>query len=158
MPDALDARLRANFPEVEAGSKDGRFISVDQKKALGVSAKCLLFIPTVPATVFATVLVWCKALKALPTRSGGNRGKGTSASILNRDMTCFRAALNLACLDRLLTTAHAWRSKRRPIKNAGQRRELYFDRNKRLKFIEQSPPDLAKFLRGLCQLPLRPGG
>jgi integrase len=72
-------------------------------------------------------------------------------------MTCFRAALNLAYLDGLLTTDYAWRSKLRPIKNADQRRELYLDRAQRLKFIERSPADLAMFLRGLCQLPLRPG-
>ena len=72
-------------------------------------------------------------------------------------MTCFRAALNLAYLDGLPTTDHAWRSKLRPIKNADQRRELYLDRAQRLKLIENSPADLAVFLRGLCQLPLRPG-
>jgi Phage integrase SAM-like domain len=100
---------------------------------------------------------WRRALKALPTRSGANRGQARSDSTLNRDMTCFRAALNLAYLDGLLTTDHAWRSKLRPIKNADQRRELYLDRAQRLAFIEMSPPDLAAFLRGLCQLPLRPG-
>ena len=69
-------------------------------------------------------------------------------------MTCFRAALNLAYLDGLLTTDFAWRSKLRPIQNADQRRELYLDRAQRLK---KAPDDLAAFLRGLCQLPLRPG-
>lgn len=72
-------------------------------------------------------------------------------------MTCFRAALNLAYLDGLLTSDYAWRSKLRPVKNADQRRELYLDRVQRLTFIEKSPADLAAFLRGLCQLPLRPG-
>ena len=72
-------------------------------------------------------------------------------------MTCFRAALNLACVDGLLTTDHAWRGKLRPIKNADQRRELYLDKAQRLKFVEKAPADLAAFLRGLCQLPLRPG-
>ena len=43
------------------------------------------------------------------------------------------------------------------IKNADQRRELYLDRAQRIKFIEKAPVDLAAFLRGLCQLPLRPG-
>jgi len=100
---------------------------------------------------------WRKALRELPTRSGGRRGEQRSDSTLNRDMTCFRAALNLAYLDGLLTTDFAWRSKLRPIKNADQRRELYLDRVQRLNFIEQAPGDLAAFLRGLCQLPLRPG-
>ena len=56
-----------------------------------------------------------------------------------------------------LTTDFAWRSKLRPIKNADQRRVLYLDRGQRLKFIEDAPADLAAFLRGLCQLPMRPG-
>jgi hypothetical protein len=72
-------------------------------------------------------------------------------------MTCFRAALNLAFLDGLVTSDFAWRSKLRPIKNADRRRELYLDRAQRLKFIQKAPPDLAAFLSGLCQLPLRPG-
>ena len=93
----------------------------------------------------------------MPTRSGGRRGELRSESTLNRDMTCFRAALNLAFLDGLVTSDFAWRSKLRPIKNADRRRELYLDRTQRLKFIEKAPADLAAFLRGLCQLPLRPG-
>ena len=72
-------------------------------------------------------------------------------------MTCFRASLNLAYLDGLLTTDFAWRSKLRPIKNADQRRELYLGRAQRFKFIEKAPADLGTFLRGLCHLPLRPG-
>lgn len=100
---------------------------------------------------------WRKSLRELPTRSGGNRGGLRSTSTLNRDMTCFRAALNLAYLDGLVTTDFAWRSKLRPIKDADQRRELYLDRAQRLKFIETAPADLSAFLRGLCQLPLRPG-
>lgn len=100
---------------------------------------------------------WRKALKELPTRSGGRRGELRSESTLNRDMTCFRAALNLSFLDGLVTSDFAWRSKLRPIKNADRRRELYLDRAQRLKFIAKAPPDLAAFLRGLCQIPLRPG-
>jgi site-specific recombinase XerD len=100
---------------------------------------------------------WRKSLRERPTRSGGRRGEQRSDSTLNRDMTCFRAALNLAYLDGLLTTDFAWRSKLRPIKNADRRRELYLDRAQRLRFIEAAPADLAAFLRGLCQLPLRPG-
>lgn len=100
---------------------------------------------------------WRKSLTELPTRSGGRRGEPRSDSTLNRDMTCFRAALNLAFMDGLVTTDFAWRSKLRPIKNADQRRELYLDRVQRLRFIERAPADLAAFLRGLCQLPLRPG-
>jgi site-specific recombinase XerD len=105
----------------------------------------------------AQLEAWRRSLRELPTRSGVRRGEKRSDSTLNRDMTCFRAALNLAYLDGLLTTDFAWRSKLRPIKNADRRRELYLDRAQRLKFIETAPGDLAAFLRGLCQLPLRPG-
>jgi hypothetical protein len=76
----------------------------------------------------AQLEAWRKSLRERPTRSGGRRGEQRSDSTLNRDMTCFRAALNLAYLDGLLTTDFAWRSKLRPIKNADQRRELYLDR------------------------------
>ena len=34
---------------------------------------------------------------------------------------------------------------------------MYLDRAQRLRFIEEAPTDLAAFLRGLRQLPLRPG-
>lgn len=105
----------------------------------------------------AQLETWRKSLKDLPTRGGRGRGEHRSDSTLNRDMTCFRAALNLAYLDGLVTTDFAWRSKLRPIKNADQRRELYLDRAQRLRFIEMAPPDLGAFLRGMCQLPLRPG-
>jgi integrase len=110
-----------------------------------------------PKLTPAQLEAWRKALKDQPTRSGARRGERRSDSTLNRDMTCFRAALNLAYLDGLLTTDFAWRSKLRPIKNADQRRELYLDRKQRLQFIQKAPDDLAAFLRGLCQLPLRPG-
>jgi len=100
---------------------------------------------------------WRQSLRELPMRRGPREGERRSDSTLNRDMTCFRAALNLAYLDGLLTTDYAWRSKLRPIKNADQRRELYLDRAQRLKLLENAAQDLAAFLRGLCQLPLRPG-
>lgn len=105
----------------------------------------------------AHVETWRKALSDLPMRSGPKRGEKRSESTLNRDMTSFRAALNLAYADGLVTSDFAWRSKLRPLKNADRRRELYLDRGQRLKFIMQASTDLAVFLRGLSQLPLRPG-
>jgi integrase len=100
---------------------------------------------------------WRKSLKELPTRSGGQRGGKRSDSTLNRDMTCFRAALNLAYADGLVTADFAWRGKLRPIKNADQRRELYLDRDQRVRLMASAPNDLAAFIRGMSQLPLRPG-
>lgn len=100
---------------------------------------------------------WRKRLQAMPTRSGGNRGEARAASTLNRDMSCLRAALNLAYTDGLVTTDFAWRGKLLPIKDADRRREGYLDKDQRRKFIEKAQPDLALFLRGLALLPLRPG-
>ncbi len=100
---------------------------------------------------------WRIALRELPTRSGKRRGERRSDSTLNRDMTCFRAALNLAYADGLVTTDFAWRRKLAPLKNADKRRELYLRRAQRRKFIEKAPPELGLFLRALALLPLRPG-
>ena len=100
---------------------------------------------------------WRKALQVRPTKSGGNRGGSRTASTLNRDMSCFRAALNLAYIDGMVTSDFAWRGKLLPIKDADRRRELYLDRDQRRKFIDNAAPDLALFLHGLSLLPLRPG-
>lgn len=100
---------------------------------------------------------WRKRLQATPTRSGGNRGEARAASTLNRDMSCFRAALNLAYTDGLVTSDFAWRGKLLPIKDADRRRELYLDKAQRRAFIDKAPADLVAFLRGLSLLPLRPG-
>jgi len=105
----------------------------------------------------AIIEKWRKALQAKPTTSGGNRGQVRTPSTLNRDMSCFRAALNLAYLDGLLTSDFAWRAKMRPLKNVDKRRELYLDKDQRRKFVEAAAPDLALFLKGLSLLPLRPG-
>ena len=100
---------------------------------------------------------WRYALRVLPTRSGARRGERRSDSTLNRDMTCFRAALNLAYGDGLVSSDFAWRSKLLPLKNADKRRELYLERDQRRLFIERAAVDVAAFLRGLALLPLRPG-
>ncbi|MGS0756201.1 hypothetical protein ACVBEH_17095 [Roseateles sp. GG27B] len=68
-----------------------------------------------------------KTLRDRPATSGPNRGEKRSDSSLNRDMTGFRAALNLAFRDGHVTTDFAWRSKLLPIKNADKRREIYLD-------------------------------
>ena len=103
------------------------------------------------------VEAWRKALRDAPTASGPNRGERRSPSTLNRDMTCFRAALNLAYRDGFVTSDFAWKSKLLPIKNADRRRELYLDREQRRKMVDKAEPDLALFLRAMSLLPLRPG-
>lgn len=100
---------------------------------------------------------WRKQLQVRPTRGGGSRGQPRTASTMNRDLTCLRAALNLALDDELVTSDFAWRAKLRPIKNADRRRELYLDKGQRRKLIANAAPDLAQFLTGLSLLPLRPG-
>jgi hypothetical protein len=100
-----------------------------------------------------TVKAWRKTLQVRATTGGPNRGKPRTDSTLNRDLTSFRAALNLAYVDSLVTSDFAWRGALRPIKDAGRSRELYLDRDQRRKFIEKAPDDLAAFLRGLSLLP-----
>lgn len=100
---------------------------------------------------------WRERLQGRETTSGPRRGQKRTNSTLNRDMTCFRAALNLAYKDGHVTSDFAWRGKLLPIKNADQRRELYLDRDQRRKFIAMAEPDIALFLRALAMLPLRPG-
>jgi integrase len=105
----------------------------------------------------AHVQAWVKSLRSVPTRSGANRGETRSDSTLNRDITPFRAALNLALDDGLVTSDFAWRKALRPLKNVDKRRELYLDKRQRRALIKAAAPDLAAFLRGLALLPLRPG-
>lgn len=100
---------------------------------------------------------WRERLEDRPALSGANRGGKRSKSALNRDMTCFRAALNLALEDGLVTSALAWRAKLRPVKDADGRRDGYLDRSERRLLIDNATPDLSILLKGMCLLPLRPG-
>lgn len=100
---------------------------------------------------------WRKALRTKPTASGANRGERRSDSSLNRDMTCFRAALNLAYRDGLVTSDFAWRGKLLPIKDADRRRDTYLDAAQRRRLVSHLPEDVADLLRGLSLLPIRPG-
>lgn len=95
--------------------------------------------------------------KALPQDKTKAATKPRSASALNRDMTAFRAALNLALENGHATTDKAWKTKLRPIENADGRRDVYLDAEQRRKLIEAAPADLAAFLRALALVPLRPG-
>ncbi len=101
----------------------------------------------------ASIEAWRNRLQDRETASGGTRTDST----LNRDMTSFRAALNLAHADGLVASTLPWRGKLVPIKGADGRRDLYLDRQQRRALIDAAAPDLALFLRALCLLPLRPG-
>jgi integrase len=100
---------------------------------------------------------WRKRLAATPSRSGRTRGELRSASSLNRDMTCLRAALNLAAVDGLVSSDFAWRAKLRPSPNADRPREILLSLDQRKGLIANLPADLANFVMAACLLPLRPG-
>ncbi len=95
--------------------------------------------------------------KAMPQDKNKEATRPRSASALNRDMTAFRAALNLALENGHVASDKAWKSKLRPIENADGRRNVYLDVGQRRKLISESPTDLAAFLRALSLVPLRPG-
>lgn len=105
---------------------------------------------------------WRTRLEALPALVTRNK-KGTkvtrerTASTLNRDMTPFRAALNLALENGDALTARAWKGALKPVEGADKRRDVYLDRDQRRALLDKLPPDLAAFTRVLCLLPLRPG-
>ncbi len=80
-----------------------------------------------------------------------------SASTINRDITPFRAALNLAHKDEWVSRDSAWRNKLKPIPTADKKRELYIDIEQRRTIVDQASPEIKDFIKGLCILPLRPG-
>ena len=103
----------------------------------------------------AHVEAWRKRLKDRPI--GKNKDRLRTASTLNRDITPFRAALNLAFDDGWCVTDFAWRKKLRPVSGVDQKRDLYLTKDQRKALINNSDPDIARFLRGLASLPIRPG-
>lgn len=100
---------------------------------------------------------WRNRLRARRQISGVNKGKPRADATVNRDMTTFRAALNLALADGWVTSDFAWRTKLEPIANADGRRLTYLTKDQRARLIDNAPPDLAAFLQAMASLPLRPG-
>ena len=76
---------------------------------------------------------------------------------VNRNMVTLRAALNLAKADGFATSDLAWAQVLRPIKGVANQRTLYLDRGQRKALVEALSDDAARFVLGLCELPLRPG-
>jgi integrase len=103
----------------------------------------------------AHIEAWRKRLKDRPV--GKEKKKVRTLSSLNRDVTPFRAALNLAYDDGWCVTDFAWRKKLRPLAGVDSKRDLYLTKDERKALIENADPDLARFLRGLATLPIRPG-
>lgn len=103
---------------------------------------------------------WRSKLKSTPVFIGSSKHpteRTRSDGTLNRDMTCLRAALNLAYNNGMVTSDHAWRLPLAPVKNADKRRDVYLDLADRRKLIKCAQKDVADFLRGLILIPLRPG-
>lgn len=147
------SHLRDEGRENAASDAEGRF-----KRWVYSNAK-LAATPALKLTA-AQVEAWRKALikaPAIPQDKGKPATKPRSAASVNRDMTTFRAALNLSLENGAFTSAHPWRAKLRPIKGADGRRGIRLDADQRRSLIEAAPPDLAAFIRALCLLPLRPG-
>jgi integrase len=107
------------------------------------------------------VKAWRTALESTPkipqNKASLEIPKPRSASSINRDMNTFRAALNLAITNRLISEDSAWKIALRPIANAENRRNVYLDAVQRKLLIDHAQTDLQPFLRALCYLPLRPG-
>lgn len=89
--------------------------------------------------------------------SDKTKSRARAPSSLNRDMAALRAALNSAYDHGDVTTDVSWRMALRAIRNADTRRDAYLDRKQRAALIENADKDLAKFLRCLSLVPLRPG-
>lgn len=97
-----------------------------------------------------------KQVRAWRERMESARESRAPASV-NRNMTPFRAALNMALEQGDVLNDAAWRTALKPIKNADKSRNVYLDRDQRRALIDNLPADCAAFARGLCALPLRPG-
>lgn len=100
---------------------------------------------------------WRRELARTPTKSGANRGGERSNSSLNRDMTCFRSALNLALKDGLCTSDFAWRERLKQVADADNKRDVYLDLSQRRALAAKAPADLATLIRALSLVPVRPG-
>jgi len=102
------------------------------------------------------IQTWRNKLRDEPTKAGKNKGKKRSDSSLNRDITPFRAALNLAKDQRHTTDDFAWSKELRPIKDADKSRDIYLTVEERNAIIAKAPHDLAQFIKFATLIPLRP--
>lgn len=99
-----------------------------------------------------------KRMAAAPVHIGqSGKTRPRSKDTVNRDMAAVRAALNMAFDDGKVSSNTAWRKPLAAFKNVSRRRDVYLDREQRTRLIQCSPPDLARLIRGLSMLPLRPG-
>lgn len=106
------------------------------------------------------LVTWRTALEKRPAKVSRSPLKDEtrtrSKSTVNRDMTPFRAALNLA-LEHGYATSAVWEAVLRPHKKVGSRRDLYLDPAQRRAMVDKADDEIRPFLNGLARLPLRPG-
>lgn len=100
---------------------------------------------------------WLDGIKSAPNTSGPNRGQPRTPSTLNRDMTCFRAALNHAFKEGYIPTALPWAKALKPIPRADKRRQVILSRDELSRFIVAAEQDTGLFIKALALVPLRPG-
>jgi integrase len=96
---------------------------------------------------------WRTRLQQRPTP----KGKPRTESSLNRDITPFRAALNFAADNRIVTSDASWAITLRAADNADKRRTDYPSREEIDRIIAAAEPELAEFLLALAMVPVRPG-
>lgn len=100
---------------------------------------------------------WLDALKQAPNTSGPNRGQPRTPSTLNRDVTCFRAALNHAFKEGYTPSALPWAKALKPIPRADKRRQVILSRDELSRFIAAAEQDTGVLIKALALVPLRPG-
>lgn len=107
------------------------------------------------------VKAWRERLEKTPARVtrrkvGAQVTRPRSPATVNREMTAFRAALNLALEDGYVQNALAWKEPLKAMKADG-RRNLYLDRAQRRDLLEHIDDEARPFVTALCLLPVRPG-
>lgn len=100
---------------------------------------------------------WRMWLVGRPSKSGPNRGGQRSDSTQNRDISCLRAALNLALSDGLLTTDAPWKKRLAPIKGADRKRTVFLTEAEVDRLIRACSEEFRDFFTLLRLLPIRPG-
>ncbi|MEE1878121.1 tyrosine-type recombinase/integrase [Altererythrobacter litoralis] len=105
---------------------------------------------------------WRQRLEEAPalisrSKNSEKRTKERSKSTINRDMVPVRAALRRVLRLGAPNTDGAWQEALKPYKGANKRRDLYLDREERMKLAGAADGEIRPFIKGLCILPLRPG-
>lgn len=75
---------------------------------------------------------------------------------INRNLATFKAALNMALADRLVSTDAGWKTVT-AFEKVGRRRELFLSREQRAALLAACPPGLRELVHGLMLTALRPG-